>query len=288
MAEPLPHLGTFSKAAELGSFTSAAKALKLTQPAVSQRVQALESLLKKQLFKRSGGRVALTDAGRTLYEHAQRILDMHRQAREAVSGQDVPLAGDLFLAASSIPGEHFLPDLVSQFRKSYLARGEPEEGWSVDDLKAFAGGLLTRILDANDAYIRRLLDLADGLPTRSIPRHGIYSRLFERTPDARVRHIVIASLCAEYHAARGSAPSAAAVRWMTGVLESLLPLPHNEIYQSYKETTNPIGKHQASFLIGRDPEELEAEDPPELLWKYVGRLIAQKLVESPWPDMREG
>lgn len=119
MTEPLPHLETFIKAAELGSFTAAARALGLTQPAVSQRVQVLEKLLTKQLFRRSGGRVTLTDAGRSLYDYAQRILDLHRQAREAVGGQPVPLAGDLFLAASSIPGEHLLPDLVSRFRRQY-------------------------------------------------------------------------------------------------------------------------------------------------------------------------
>ena len=51
----LPHLGTFSKAAELGSFTAAAKALGLTQAAVSQRIQALEKTLGKSLFERAGG-----------------------------------------------------------------------------------------------------------------------------------------------------------------------------------------------------------------------------------------
>lgn len=119
MDQPLPHLETFSKAAELGSFSQAAKALHLSQPAVSQRIQTLEKLLKKQLFRRSGGRVILTDAGKTLYEHAQRILDLHRQARKEVTGQEVPPTGDLFLAASSIPGEHLLPDLVSRFRQKY-------------------------------------------------------------------------------------------------------------------------------------------------------------------------
>jgi DNA-binding transcriptional LysR family regulator len=119
MDEPLPYLDTFSKAAELGSFTQAAKALNLTQPAVSQRVQALEKILKKQLFRRGSGRVILTDAGKKLYEYAQRIMDLHRQARHEVSGQQVPLTGDLFLAASSIPGEHLLPDLVSVFRRKH-------------------------------------------------------------------------------------------------------------------------------------------------------------------------
>src|SRR4051794_9195239 len=46
----LPHLETFSKAAELSNFTGAAKALRLTQAAVSQRIHALEETLGKPLF----------------------------------------------------------------------------------------------------------------------------------------------------------------------------------------------------------------------------------------------
>jgi hypothetical protein len=58
-AEPknlqLPYLETFSKAAELSSFTGAAKALSLTQASISQRVQALEKTLGAALFRRQGG-----------------------------------------------------------------------------------------------------------------------------------------------------------------------------------------------------------------------------------------
>ena len=54
--DQLPYLETFSKAAELSNFTEAAKALKLTQAAVSQRVQALERSIGKSLFQRRGGR----------------------------------------------------------------------------------------------------------------------------------------------------------------------------------------------------------------------------------------
>ena len=52
----LPHIDTFSKAAELSGFTAAARALGLTQAAVSQRIQALERDLDKSLFDRRGGR----------------------------------------------------------------------------------------------------------------------------------------------------------------------------------------------------------------------------------------
>lgn len=115
----LPYLETFSKAAELTSFTGAAKALRLTQAAISQRVQALEKALNAPLFERQAGRVLLTPAGRRLYHYAQRILDLYQQARRDVTGQETPVAGELFLAASSIPGEHLLPALLSAFRKKH-------------------------------------------------------------------------------------------------------------------------------------------------------------------------
>ncbi len=113
----LPHLETFSKAAELSSFTGAAKALGLTQAAVSQRIQSLEQTLGKTVFQRRGGRVLLTETGQTLYSYAQRILDLHRQARREITGHDAQVTGELLIAASSIPGEHLLPSLLSLFGK---------------------------------------------------------------------------------------------------------------------------------------------------------------------------
>ncbi len=115
----LPYLETFSKAAELSNFTGAAKALRLTQASISQRVQILEKMLGTPLFKRQGGRVLLTEAGQKLYDYAQRILDLHRQARREITGHDTPVGGELALAASSIPGEHLLPALLSVFGQKH-------------------------------------------------------------------------------------------------------------------------------------------------------------------------
>ena len=119
MDEQLPHLDTFSKAADLGSFTAAAKALRLTQAAVSQRIQVFEKAIGKSLFLRTGGRVTLTEAGQTLLEYAQRIFELHREVRSKISGQEIPIAGALTLGASSIPGEHILPALLSTFHRTY-------------------------------------------------------------------------------------------------------------------------------------------------------------------------
>jgi DNA-binding transcriptional LysR family regulator len=115
----LPYLDTFARAAELNSFTAAARALGLTQAAVSQRVQALERDLGTSLFQRRGGRVLLTDAGCRLHAYAQRILGLHREAREKVTGRPAPLTGELSLAASSVPGEHLLPALLAAFRRRH-------------------------------------------------------------------------------------------------------------------------------------------------------------------------
>jgi DNA-binding transcriptional LysR family regulator len=115
----LPYLDTFSEAAEQSSFTAAGKTLGMTQAAVSQRIQALEKMLGKSLFQRSGARISLTEAGQQLYEFAQQVLRVHAEAFEKITGRRTPISGELFLAASSIPGQHFLPDVLHQFGAKY-------------------------------------------------------------------------------------------------------------------------------------------------------------------------
>jgi LysR family transcriptional regulator, low CO2-responsive transcriptional regulator len=112
----IPHLETFALAAETGSFTAAAKQLGLTQAAVSQRIAALEKDLGIALFSRQGGRASLTDAGRTLHDFARRIQTLHDQARQELTGRPIPVAGELSLVASSVPGEYLLPDLLPRFQ----------------------------------------------------------------------------------------------------------------------------------------------------------------------------
>jgi DNA-binding transcriptional LysR family regulator len=117
--ESLPFLETFARAAESGSFTATARALGLTQAAVSQRIQALEKSLNAALFERQGGHVQLTAAGHRLYDYAQRILQLVEEARAELTGSQSALTGELDLAASSVPGEHLLPELLAEFRGRY-------------------------------------------------------------------------------------------------------------------------------------------------------------------------
>lgn len=117
--DPLPYLETFAQAAERSSFTAAARGLGLTQAAVSQRIQALEKELGVSLFRRQAGRVTLTDAGRRLHGYAQRILELHDEARRVLAGHKPEVAGDLLIGASTIPGEQLLPMLLPGFRQRF-------------------------------------------------------------------------------------------------------------------------------------------------------------------------
>jgi DNA-binding transcriptional LysR family regulator len=115
----LPHLSTFVRAAEQGGFTAAAADLGITQAAVSQRIAALEKELRVSLFDRRAARNSLTEAGQRLYRYARSILDLHDQARSDLGGFHPPVAGDLAIAASSVPGECFLPALLSRFHSEH-------------------------------------------------------------------------------------------------------------------------------------------------------------------------
>jgi DNA-binding transcriptional LysR family regulator len=74
---------TFREVARHGSFSRAAEALALTQPAVSQQVAALERQLGAQLLERGPGGLSLTPAGQLLLEHA----DVMSDRLELASGQ---------------------------------------------------------------------------------------------------------------------------------------------------------------------------------------------------------
>jgi DNA-binding transcriptional LysR family regulator len=115
----LPHLSTFVRVAERGSFTAAAAELGITQAAVSQRVATLEGELRVSLFDRQTGRISLTEAGERLYKFARQIIDLHEKARRDIGGFHPSVSGDLPIGASSVPGECFLPALLSAFHAGY-------------------------------------------------------------------------------------------------------------------------------------------------------------------------
>jgi DNA-binding transcriptional LysR family regulator len=91
----------------------------MTQGAVSQHIRALERELDVSLFRRHAGRVDLTEAGRRLYDYAQRILSLHAEARRDLGQLSSEVQGELHIAASTIPAQHYLASLLAEFRKPF-------------------------------------------------------------------------------------------------------------------------------------------------------------------------
>ena len=105
---------TFREVARLGSFSRAAEALSLTQPAVSQQVAALERQAGAQLLERGPGGLSLTPAGELLLEHADVVADR----LELAAGQLAELAG----ARGARAAGRRVPERARHARAAALAR----------------------------------------------------------------------------------------------------------------------------------------------------------------------
>jgi len=120
MLQPtLRQFEVFLAVAKAGSFRAAAEAMHLSQPALSQHVAEMERELGTRLFDRLGRKVALTEAGRVLEEHAHRLFASLASAREAVADLSGLKRGSLVLGASTTPGIYVLPGMIAAFQKTY-------------------------------------------------------------------------------------------------------------------------------------------------------------------------
>jgi LysR family transcriptional activator of nhaA len=80
------HLLYFWTAAREGSVTRASRVLRLAQPTVSAQIRTLETSLGEQLFQRAGRGLALTDAGRLVFEYADSIFSLGRDLLGMIRG----------------------------------------------------------------------------------------------------------------------------------------------------------------------------------------------------------
>lgn len=115
----LRHLKTLRAVVERGSFSHAADALEISQPAVSFQIRALEEALGHRLFDRSGRKVTLTEAGEIAYRHACEVTALEADMARSLEELDGEVAGALVLGSSTGPGELLLPRLLGRFARHY-------------------------------------------------------------------------------------------------------------------------------------------------------------------------
>jgi DNA-binding transcriptional LysR family regulator len=111
----LQQLRCFCAAAELGSFSAAADALRVSQPAVAEQIRKLEQVLGTDLFVRAARGVVPTDAGQAFAEHASRSLQIVEDATASVGEFTSMRSGVVALGTFSAPSAWRLEALVESF-----------------------------------------------------------------------------------------------------------------------------------------------------------------------------
>jgi predicted ATPase/DNA-binding transcriptional LysR family regulator len=114
-------LRAFAAVAREGSFSQAAAALFVSQPAVSKHIASLEEELGTRLVVRSRRGASLTPAGAALADYVLRAEALLANARRALAAGGDPQIGVLALAASGIPGTYLLHGPLSRFHEQHPA-----------------------------------------------------------------------------------------------------------------------------------------------------------------------
>lgn len=137
---------TFSVVAEHGNISQAARALHLSQPAVSGQLQALQQSFGEALYWRQGRGIALTSAGKRLLIPANRLRAAMDEAIDARKANQSLAAGTLRIGASTTPASYLLPEIVAQFKHAY-------PGIQVQMIAGNTGEIIARLAEIDVAVL---------------------------------------------------------------------------------------------------------------------------------------
>lgn len=114
-------LQVFHAVAKHLSFTKAADALFMTQPAVTAQIKQLEEHFNTRLFDRTQGRISLTPAGVVALEYAERILALSSEMDDRLKAMGGQEGGPLAIGASTTIAEYLLPRILGEFKAKHPA-----------------------------------------------------------------------------------------------------------------------------------------------------------------------
>lgn len=112
-------LKVFQSVAKNLSFTKASQDLFISQPAITKHIQELESTYQTRLFDRQGSKICLTESGKLLLEHCERILEDYKRLEYEMHLLHNEYKGGLKLGASSTISQYVLPPLLASFIKKF-------------------------------------------------------------------------------------------------------------------------------------------------------------------------
>ena len=137
-------LRLFAAVARHKSFSRAAEALHLSQPAVSKGVRDFEAQVGSRLLERGAGGVTVTEAGGLLLRHAATLFAAERAAEEELAALRGLQRGTLSIGASTTVATYLLPPILGTFHKRHP---EIELRLTSANTRAIADLLIARELD---------------------------------------------------------------------------------------------------------------------------------------------
>lgn len=115
----------------------AAERLFVSQPALSQRLQTIESEWGIKLFNRSPKGLSLTPAGELVIGFVNEVLIKEEKVKESIDAMNSEVYGTLKIAVASIVGQNWLPQVLKKFVQRYPhAKISLITGWSSEILKS--------------------------------------------------------------------------------------------------------------------------------------------------------
>lgn len=115
----LNQLKIFYLAAKKRNLSLAAEELFITQPAVTKGIQRLQEFYDMKFVDYIGKKLVLTDSGEVLYEIAEKIFELERQAEESIRDFQQRKRGHIRILSSESFGDYYLPRIIIGFSQAY-------------------------------------------------------------------------------------------------------------------------------------------------------------------------
>ncbi|MFO7838291.1 MAG: selenium metabolism-associated LysR family transcriptional regulator [Desulfosalsimonadaceae bacterium] len=113
------HLTIFKSVVDTRGFSSAAKAINLTQPTVSTHIKDLEEHYNCRLLDRIGRATVPTRAGEVLYNYSKRLLSLYEETESGMAQFLGNISGRMSIGGSTIPAGYILPEVIGGFLAEY-------------------------------------------------------------------------------------------------------------------------------------------------------------------------
>ncbi len=126
-------LRVFYHAARNLSYTAAANALFITQPAVTAQMKAFEEFCNLKLFKKRRRKIFLTDEGKALFSYAEKIFKYEKEIENVIDEMRELKRGILVLGTTKAYARYFMPLMITTFHENYPEiKIQLNEGSSLD------------------------------------------------------------------------------------------------------------------------------------------------------------